>query len=581
MDNGPVVALAQRYGQGETREVCPFCSHERKKKRIKDLSLTIYEDRVVYYCHHCEEHGAAALRDANEPVTPIRRKPMAVAKPIEKCALSAELTEYLKTRAISPETAEGMGCFETHTYFPQVERQLPAIAFNYFNKGRPYAQKLRSYPDKWHVCNGSPQTLYNAHNQTSWEEVIIVEGEFDAVACKEAGIQAVSVPHGALNKKPEPNDRENGKLNWLKHHSDDLKDTKRVTIFCDGDDQGEILADEVARRIGRDRCFKVHYPEDCKDANDILVKHGPEALKEAIANAKPWPIEGLHDADYFTQQVMDMYHKGLGKGEDTGLPELDNYYSVMPGQLTIVTGHPSNGKSELVDQLMVHLAENKAWKFAICSFENEPRLHIANLISKFIRLPFFNAPGGRMSAQQRDEGLKFVRRHFAFLYNDDGDLTTLDSIIERLKVAVLRHGIRGCVIDPYNYIAKSGDKSETDWVSEMLSRIRKFAQAHGIHVWFVAHPTKMQTHADGTLSVPKGNDISGSAAWWAKADMGITVHRPDPVFSNETDVHVWKSRYSWCGKQGVANILFNDHAHRYCGHGEIVKPKTFATDVPF
>ena len=506
---------------------------------------------------------------------------MAVAKPIEKGALSVELIEYLKTRGISQQTAEELGCFETSAYFPQEGKRLPAIAFNYTNKGRPYAQKLRSYPLKHHVCNGSPQTLFNANRQASWEEVILVEGEFDAVACAEAGIQAMSVPHGALNKKPEPDDRENGKLMWLKHHSDDFKDTKKVTIFCDRDEQGDILADEVARRIGRDRCFKVHLPNDCKDANDILIKHGADALRDAIAEAKPWPIEGLHDADYFTQQVMDMYRNGLGRGEDTGLADLDAIYSVVPGQLTIVTGHPSNGKSELVDQLMVHLAETKGWKFAICSFENEPRLHIANLISKYIRLPFFNEPGGRMDQVQRDQGLRFVRGHFSFLYNDDGDLTTLDSIIERLKVAVLRHGVRGCVIDPYNYIARSGDKSETEWVSEMLSRIRKFAQAHGIHVWFVAHPTKMQTHADGTLSVPKGNDISGSAAWWAKADMGITVHRPDPVFSHGTDIHVWKSRYSWCGKQGVASVWFNDYAHRFCVEGEMVKPKTFKPDVPF
>lgn len=335
------------------------------------------------------------------------------------------------------------------------------------------------------------------------------------------------------------------------------------------------MANELARRIGRDKCWRAVLPEGCKDANDVLIKHGHEAMALLKENAQPWPIEGLHDAKHFSKDVMDMWSNGLGGGEDTGLDDLDAIYSVMPGQLTVVTGHPSNGKSEWVDQMMVHLAEKHGWKFGVCSFENEPRLHIANLATKYIGMPFFDQSSQRMTEMQRDQGLRFVNRQFSFLYSDADELTSLDSILERLRVAVLRHDIRGCVIDPYNYIAKPRDKSETEWVSEMLSRIRKFAQAHGIHVFFVAHPTKMQTGVDGKMSVPKGNDISGSAAWWAKADMGITVHRPDPVFSNETEIHVWKSRFSWCGKQGVASVYYNDVAHRYVQRGDIVRPKIF------
>ena len=78
-----------------------------------------------------------------------------------------------------------------------------------------------------------------------------------------------------------------------------------------------------------------------------------------------------------------------------------------------------------------------------------------------------------------------------FLYQADGSLSSLDSIITRMKIAVMRHGVRGIIIDPYNYIARDQDTSETDWISEMLTKLRVFAQAHSIHIWFVAHPTKM------------------------------------------------------------------------------------------
>ena len=93
-----------------------------------------------------------------------------------------------------------------------------------------------------------------------------------------------------------------------------------------------------------------------------------------------------------------------------------------------------------------------------------------------------------MSQEELQKGKDFVSEHFSFLYQRDGSLTSLDSIIERLRVSVMRYGIRGVVIDPYNYITKANNMSETDYISDMLTRLRVFAQSYGVHVWFVAHP---------------------------------------------------------------------------------------------
>jgi twinkle protein len=222
----------------------------------------------------------------------------------------------------------------------------------------------------------------------------------------------------------------------------------------------------------------------------------------------------------------------MGRGESTGYNNVDELYSVVTGQLTVVTGHPSSGKSEFIDQIMVNLAQSKGWKFAICSFENEPRIHIAKLISKHLRKPFFDGPSPAHDKRRNWVAEKnLFSRTFLFSIRPTAPLSSVDSIIERLKVAVLRHGVRGAIIDPYNYIQKGRDVSETDWVSDVLTKLRVFAQAHGIHLWFVAHPTKMMRDQTGKVPAPKGYDISGSAAWFAKADVGLTVHRPDPANS--------------------------------------------------
>ena len=211
---------------------------------------------------------------------------------------------------------------------------------------------------------------------------------------------------------------------------------------------------------------------------------------------------------------------------------------------------------------------------SICSFENEPRLHIAKLIAKRVRKPFFKGAQARMDEYSFQAALNWVNDHFTFLQQEDGALSDLDSILDRLRIAVLRFGIRGAIIDPYNFIDRPRDISETEWVSYMLTKIKAFAMAHSIHVWFVAHPTKLQRGQDGNLPVPRGYDISGSAAWFAKADCGLTVHRQQDVNPLEAQIHIWKIRFSWVGKQGETRLYYDTGTTRYNYFGkDYIAPK--------
>lgn len=58
-----------------------------------------------------------------------------------------------------------------------------------------------------------------------------------------------------------------------------------------------------------------------------------------------------------------------------------------------------------------------------------------------------------------------------------------------------RFGIRGLVIDPYNELdhQRPTYMTETEYVSQMLTKIKRFAQYHEVHVWLVAHPGNSRT----------------------------------------------------------------------------------------
>lgn len=542
-----------RYGQH--RHQCPWCSPERRNKKETCLSVNRDDSRIVYSCHHCGADGLIPMRSEHRRYEKLEpRKTIERRKREEFNNIDDRHLEWLSSRGISASTAQK---YELIGYEKGTD---PVVGFPYYDKaGNVVAVKQRFTGEKKFLCWQSPDSFFGLRHLKKGDNLYIVEGEMDVLAMAEIGIRAVSVPNGAPMKVTEGkiDPSEDGKFKFLWDAKEFIDAAERIFIATDIDGPGEALAEEIARRVGKGKSWRIKFPEGIKDANECLIKGGTAALKRSTEAAHPWPVQGLYDAFHFRDLVRELYEKGAGKGESTGYGCVDEFYSIVPGQVTICTGIPSSGKSEFVDQLMVNLASEKNWRFGVCSFENEPRLHISKLMAKRAKTHFFEGPTRRMNSEEFNAALDWVQEHFAFVWQDDGSLADLDSILDRLRVAILRYGIRGAVIDPYNFISRdSRDKSETEWISDMLTKVKAFAMGHGVHIWFVAHPTKLQRGQDGRIPVPGGYDISGSAAWFAKADCGITVHREkdDPLTAQ---IHVWKCRFAWVGKQGATNLVYN------------------------
>lgn len=563
-------AIAQ--GQGHHRRTCFDCSQSRKNAKVECLSVTVEDDKALYRCWHCEAEGAVRLKsDRMEPYQPPVRMP----KPTKTTAikeigtsLDAMAKAWLKSRGISEQTAETYGVTWARAYFLNIRRETHAVAFPYYEGSKVLGHKARSTEEKDHVCQPALYSLFGIQNVDMVEstDFIICEGEPDALSMFEAGIlNATSVPNGASSFSRTSGDDERATYAFLWTAKKQIDLAKRVLIATDADDPGQKLADELARRVGKHRCWRVSWPDGCKDANDVLLKKGPEALRKCVDAAEPWPIDGLYEATQFFPAVFDLFENGFGDKVPTGIAAIEELYSVGPGLLTIVTGIPGNGKSTFVDQLMVNLARVKDWTFGICSFENPPHVHIAKLSEMLLQKHFFktDVPGTRMTGPDLESVLPFVNKHFKFLQQDDGKKASLESIIERIKTAVFRWGIQGAVVDPYNYIQRpKSANSETEWIDDMLTQLRLLASVHGLHLWFVAHPTKLPMDGEGNTPPPRGYSISGSAAWYSKADFGLTVHRIQDE-PGRVKIINWKTRFDWLGREGEANIVYDNTTNCY------------------
>ncbi|CAJ1963040.1 unnamed protein product [Sphenostylis stenocarpa] len=427
-----------------------------------------------------------------------------------------------------------------------------------------------------------------------------VEGEMDKLAMEEAGFfNCVSVPDGAppsVSSKDLPSPEEDKKYQYLWNCKDELKKATRVILATDGDPPGQALAEELARRIGKEKCWRVRWPkkgklDNCKDANEVrynlhaqvplrlnlttysqvLMYLGPDALKEVIENAELYPIRGLFNfRDYF-DEIDAYYHRTLEYeiGVPTGWSNLNDLYNVVPGELTIVTGVPNSGKSEWIDALLCNLNEIAGWKFALCSMENKVREHARKLLEKHLKKPFFNERYGqnveRMGVEEFEQGKLWLSDTFSLIRCEDDSLPNIRWVLDLAKAAVLRHGVRGLVIDPYNELdhQRPSNQTETEYVSQMLTLIKRFAQHHGCHVWFVAHPRQLHNWVGGP---PNLYDISGSAHFINKCDNGIVIHRnrdPEAGPMDQVQVCVRKVRNKVAGTIGEAILWYNRTTGEY------------------
>ena len=503
-------------------------------------------------------------KDNASPLALHWRKPKYVKpEPVPPSSIKPSILKWFSDRGISQTTLEETHVGQKKVYMPQEEDFTMSIAFPYFKNGELINVKYRDGKKNFRLEAGAQRCFYGIDDIEGENiNVVIVEGEIDKLSLWEAGIRTcLSVPDGA---PPVNSDDYSSKFDYLNDpwlHSEKFKNVERIIIAVDNDGPGNKLEEELSRRLGKDKCHKVVWPEGCKDANDVLVKYGKTVLSECITHAKPYPIAGTYDADNLTESIDRLYDNGVDRGVSTGWNTIDPYYLVRAGAFTVVTGIPSSGKSNWMDAVMVNIAKNHGWNFAVFSPENQPlEDHMARVLEKYIGQPFMDGPTPRMSKEDVARGKSWLTKHFTWILPSDDKEWSIDVILEAAKRLVLTKGIRGLVIDPWNELEhmRDNNQTETEYISVALKRIRQFGRRYGIHIWVIAHPAKLYRDKSGKIPIPTPYDISGSARWRDKSDNCITIWRD--LAKEEgclVEVHVQKVRFRQDGKIGVGELTYN------------------------
>lgn len=490
--------------------------------------------------------------------------------------------KFFAARQIDLETAVKAGVFTATRHANSgamvADPNGDVLAFPSMEHGVRVNTKYRGRGKKFWQDTDGRKTFVNSDAlddqalQDGTRPLVIVEGEIDWLTCLQCGfVSTVSVPDGAppVPKGKAPDELEpasqvddpGSKFAFMFNNSARLARIKQFVLAVDADGAGRRLAAEIVRRLGPERCMFVKYPEDpvvqvdggekraCKDLNEVLMNFGAAAVVEVLNKAKPYPVRGLYKlSDYPPAEELETFTVGWdGWGP---------WFKMFLGEFMVVSGIPGQGKTAWTMELVHNMAQNHSWPCAIYSPEMRT---VPMLRDSFRRMRIGRKPGPDdfLLVARADE---WIEKHFVFIDADpqgdgsdgggDDDNTTfsLDWLIRKAEAAVLRHGIRILLIDPWNEVEHARERGEsvTDYIARAVRALKRFARRYEVAVIVVAHPTK-DVGKDGNLRTVRLYDIEGSATWYNKADHGVIVERPN---KNAADAIIYIQKVRHIGRTG-------------------------------
>ncbi len=497
--------------EGASQGTCPLCSSDRQPKNQKAQCASYDWERGLGTCHNCDTSFQLHTYQRKGASERVYVRPDAIEQFDD---VSTNVETWFGTRGISKKTLQDLQVTEGQEWMPQTSKMENTIQFNYFMGDQLINVKYRDGRKNFKLYKGAEKVFYNINSIVGYDECIIVEGEMDVLALHEAGVKnVISVPNGAtLNSN---------NLDYLDNCIDYFEDKTKVILAVDADEPGQALKQEFIRRLGAEVCYTVDFA-DCKDSNDYLIEHGADALRSAIHAAKQVPLEGVSTLYDIQDELKDFVKNGFKPGFQVGLKNFDEIFSTYTGQFITVTGIPSSGKSDFVDQMCVGYNTNYGWKTAFASPENAPTYLHAH---KLMRKVWQDMPSpSDIDGEQWNKVADHVNDNFFFI---DMERYTLDHVLRKGAELVKRKGIKCLVIDPFNKVRDINCKTEdvNRYTMEYLTKIEVFAKKYDVLVFIVAHPTKMYKGSDGKIEEPTMYNIKGGGEWYDASYHGLLVHR--------------------------------------------------------
>ena len=538
----------------------PSMSFDKKGKTFRCFSCgatyNIIDHYMEYYHKAYIEAIKAIVNDFNISTDKLHieteRKP--IKAPTKHENNISKSIAYINKRCISENTIKYAGIKEDNK---------GNIVFVYRNElGEHITNKYRpSYKidkDKkqlkmWFEAETNINTLYLMDKADITKPLVICEGEFDCLSLIEAGYRnAVSVPTGCKSTE------------WITSNWTWLEQFEEIILWYDNDEAGREGVKEVFNRLPS-KTVKVVYSNICNDINELLYKHGKEAVLKELERASIPLIEGVK-----TTKQIKIFNIYEAETIQTGINKIDDRIIGLPlGSLNVITGRTGEGKSTILNQFFIGESIKQGYKVFLFSGEltesNAKGWLLDTLANKEDLLEFTSKKGykyKKISSNAVSRIDDFLEDKF-FLYTEED--YGINAIILKMEVMAKRYGVKVFCIDNL-MVTENDEKDELKNQTEIVKILKSFAKKYNAIVHLVAHPRKPQ---NGQMGLDK-SDISGSANITNLADYVMIVQRikdeDNPSIDKHTILTIDKDRYMGA-RLGIELLFDKDRRRFYCKNG--------------
>lgn len=514
----------------------------------------INQDQEVFYCQKCGEKGRflnlkKRLGDIPEIMSPRDYSKKKAWKTIDMEEIEKYQRELLGNIAV-------LGYMQDQRGFTLETIQKFKLGFDNGNITIPYFRdrdclnvKFRPiHPkedaNKYFREDGCQSILFNLDNALKCDDrIIITEGEFDAMSYDQMGFpNVVSVPVGAKTFEGE----------WL----DDLEKFSQVYLSYDMDPDGREGIEKAVDRIGRYRCLNILLP--LKDANDCL-KAGftDQEMLKCIGEARPFDMPNIKSVESYREQLIDLHSDKINPSIRTGWEELDGLLGggLRPGELTIVTGETSSGKTTWTANLNFKLSK-RGYPVLAASFEMKPLMVIRKMVQMEAQTPFRD-----ISKNVLESTLSEIEGRSIWFIDHYGSMD-LEKLKDSIYYARRRHGVEVAVIDHLHFFLKYSADQERQAIDAAIRDMKTWAMELNIHILLIVHPKKL----DDDNKVVRLNDLKGSSGLKQITDNVISIWRDMKAEqdSNESEVVIFllKCRDD-SGRTGKTVLTFDRRSQGY------------------
>ena len=283
------------------------------------------------------------------------------------------------------------------------------------------------------------------------------------------------------------------------------------------------------------------------------------------------------------KQLWELSENGLKKGEYLGFPDLHNFYSAKRGSTSYIVAPPAVGKSAIMWEIMMNLAEYSDWKFALFSPETGNSISIfAELLWCHLKKPFQKNNIMNASWEEKKASMSFIHKHFYVL-----DSGTSDMSLEMCYQAVLdleeEEGFKidGVLLDPWTDIVYNTMGQRDDIaLGNALTRVRKFSMQYDVHTFIAFHTKQMQLvekkNANGipvrfspppTMFDVAGGQMAGRKGMFIiglwRTPKGMEDENGIPYEENEMILEVLKAKPKAVGREGKVRLYYDKWSTRF------------------